>query len=256
MLLFRGALIQILDIPGIVSDAAAGKGMGRRVLSVVRNADLVLIVVDELSQIEVVRRELYNGGFRLDMRRPDVTIAKKETGGLSVNIAVKKARLDADTVRQVLGEFKIHNADVLIRENVTIEALIDSVMKNRVYVPSLVVVNKVDRMDAGSVRRLGREAVAISALKGQNIGALKDAIWAKLGLMRVFMKLPGREADMNEPLIMKRGCTVLDAAEKTLRARSKYLKYARIWGPSAKFPEQKVGPEHRLSEGDIVELHA
>ena len=33
------------------------------------------------------------------------------------------------------------------------------------------------------------------------------------------------------------------------------LKFARIWG-SWTFEGQQVGPEHRIADGDIVELHA
>jgi small GTP-binding protein len=256
MLDYNGAKIQILDIPGIIAEAASGKGMGKRVLSMVRSADLILIIVDKVHQAEVIKRELYNSGFRLDRQRPDVRINRKDTGGLSINIAVRKAAIDKETVRQVLSEFKIHNADVIIRENITPDMLIDCMMKNRLYVPSLVVLNKMDRLSEAEMKIIPAGTVAISASKKMNLEKLKAAIWNKLGLSRIYLKRVGRDPDMREPLIMKTGCTVMNIAEKILRNHSKYLKYARIWGPSARFPEQKVGPEHRLRDGDIVELHA
>ena len=74
----------------------------------------------------------------------------------------------------VLGEFKIHNADVLIRENINEEQLIDSIVKNRVYVPSLVVLNKIDTMLDFS--RVTKDIVKISAAKGDNLDDLKEAI--------------------------------------------------------------------------------
>jgi len=256
MLDYKGAKIQILDIPGIIVDAASGKGRGKRVLSMVRSADLIAIVVDDPGQAEGIKGELYKGGFRLDQRRPDVRIAKKETGGLSINIAVKKPRLDRETIKSILAEFKMHNADVLIRENITADMLIDSMMKNRVYVPSLTVLNKIDKMDGIDLKRIGKDVIAISALKGFNIDALREAIWCRLNLVRIYLKRAGKEPDMDEPLIMRSGCTVMDVAEKILRNHSKDLKYARIWGPSARFPEQKVGADHRLKDTDVVELHA
>ncbi|MEM3866916.1 MAG: TGS domain-containing protein, partial [Candidatus Bathyarchaeia archaeon] len=36
----------------------------------------------------------------------------------------------------------------------------------------------------------------------------------------------------------------------------KNFKYARVWGPSSKFPGEKVGLNHLLKDGDIVEIHA
>lgn len=254
MLEYNGARIQILDIPGLISDAAKGLGKGRQVLSAVRIADLIIFLLDDMKQLEPMRKELYMGGFRLDMKPPDVRIVKKETGGVEVNIAVRRPKLTKDTVLKVLSEFRVHNADVLIRQNIDEEQLIDAMMENRVYVPSLVVLNKIDKiMDFSLVTR---DIVKISAEKGEYLDDLRKAIWKKLGLIRLYMKKIGHEPDMKEPLIMKEGCTVFDVAKKILKGQEKYFKHARIWGPSARFPEQKVGAEHRLKDGDVVELHA
>lgn len=254
MMKYNGALIQILDVPGLIAGAAGGAGKGRQVLSAVRNADLVVFLVDDINQLEPLKRELYIGGFRLDQKPPDVRITKTKTGGINVNMAVRKPILSKETVKKVLAEFKVHNADVVIRENINEEQLIDVVMKNRVYVPSLVVLNKIDKIT--DFNRITKQIVKISAMKGENIEEMKKALWKKLGLIRIYMKKIGKAPDMDEPLIMKEGCTVMDVARKILKGQEKYFRHARIWGPSAKFPEQKVGGEHRLRDRDIVELHA
>ncbi|MGC2440610.1 MAG: GTPase, partial [Nitrososphaeraceae archaeon] len=46
MMEYNGSKIQILDLPGIVEGASKGRGLGRKVLSVARNADLVLMILD------------------------------------------------------------------------------------------------------------------------------------------------------------------------------------------------------------------
>jgi ribosome-interacting GTPase 1 len=46
MMQYNGSKIQILDLPGIVEGASKGRGLGKKVLSVARNADLVLMVLD------------------------------------------------------------------------------------------------------------------------------------------------------------------------------------------------------------------
>ncbi len=254
MLEYNGAKIQILDIPGLISDAAKGLGKGRQVLSAVRIADLIIFLLDDMKQLETIEKELYNAGFRPNQQPPDIKIVKKDTGGLQINIAVKRPKLTKESVKSILSEFKMHNADVLIRENINEEQLIDAMMKNRVYVPSITVLNKIDRiMDFSNV---WGEVIKISAEKNENLDDLRKAIWKKLGLIRLYMKRIGHEPDMEEPLIMKTGCTVMDVAKKILRGQEKYLKHARIWGPSAKFDEQKVGPDHRMKDKDIIELHA
>src|SRR6266571_5130543 len=55
----NGADIQILDLPGIISGASSGRGRGRRVLSVARNADLVMLVLDvfQTGQVKLLKHE-------------------------------------------------------------------------------------------------------------------------------------------------------------------------------------------------------
>ena len=43
---YRGAKIQILDLPGIIEGAKDGKGRGRQVISAARTCDMILIVLD------------------------------------------------------------------------------------------------------------------------------------------------------------------------------------------------------------------
>ena len=51
-----------------------------------------------------------------------------------------------DTVKAILGEYRISNADVILRHDATAEELIDVVEGNRVYVPCIYVLNKIDQI--------------------------------------------------------------------------------------------------------------
>ncbi|MBI4173798.1 MAG: GTP-binding protein [Candidatus Aenigmarchaeota archaeon] len=254
MLEHNGARIQVLDIPGIIEGASRGKGAGKKVLSAARQADMVLLMVDVTKdiawQLGLIRKELYEAGFRIDQRLPEIRLMKKTTGGLAVSFT-RKSRLDAKTVESVLKEFRILNADVIIREDITADQLVDFLMANRVYVPSLVVVNKMDAVSA----RLEPGWIAISAKDKKNLGMLKEAIWSKLGLARIYLKKIGQEPDLKEPLIMRIGCTVLDVASRLHKEMAKEFAFARVWGRSASFAGQKKGIDHKLLDRDIVELH-
>ena len=81
-------------------------------------------------------------------------------------------------------------------------------------------------------------------------------IFRKLNFIRVYCKEVGKKADLDVPMIMFKGATIKDLCEKLHRDFVNKFKFARIWGPSAKFPGQELKRlEHALVDGDIVELH-
>lgn len=68
MMQYNGSNIQIIDLPGIVEGASKGRGLGRKVLSVARNADLVLIILDVFQSelLKILENELYYVGIRVN----------------------------------------------------------------------------------------------------------------------------------------------------------------------------------------------
>ncbi|PSQ03991.1 GTP-binding protein [Halobacteriales archaeon QS_4_69_31] len=265
MLKYNGANIQILDVPGLIEGAADGKGDGQAVLSVVRTADLVVFVLSvfEIDQYERLSQELYDNKVRLDEDPPRVSVRKKHTDGLSVNASVD-LDLDEETVKQVLREQGYVNADVTIGEQVDIDRLLDGVMDNREYIPSLVTVNKADLIEPDyketvdeQLREHGvdpEEAVFISAEKERGLDSLKKAIWEELGLIRVYMDKPGRGVDYEEPLVLREGDTVDDACRKLGGSFDERFRFARVSGPSAKHDEQQVGRDHELADEDVLRI--
>jgi small GTP-binding protein len=262
MMELHGARIHVLDIPGVVEGASRGKGRGREVLSVVRNADLIVIILDadtltkRPEQLDTIRRELHDAGFRLDQERPDVRITKRSGGGLDIGSAVRLTRITRDMVKGALHEFRIFNAEVVIRQDVSMEQLTDCIVGNRAYIPSLVVVNKVDRVPGAGLRWLRErcgDCVLVSAEHGTGIEDFRESVWRRLGLMRVFMKRPGRQPDMKEPVIVSRGSSIRDVARRIHRSWGRAMS-ARVWG-SSRFPGQRLGLDYVLKDGDILEIH-
>ena len=92
----------------------------------------------------------------------------------------------------------------------------------------------------------------IAASKNIGIEELREKIFEKLNLMQVYTKSRYEEANMQEPLMMQKGCSVEDVCNKLHRDLVKFFKYAQIWGKSAKFPGQRVGLDHKIQDGDIV----
>jgi small GTP-binding protein len=246
---YKHATIQIIDMPGIVEGAASGKGRGREVLSAVRIADLIVIVADvfKLDSIEIVKRELYEAGIRLDQKPPDVVIRRKDRGGVKISSTVPLG-LDERTIAEILKEYKIHNADVLIRENITMERLIDALNGNCVYIPSITVVNKIDIMDVDV------NAIKVSATRGINLDLLKEEIYRKLRFIKVYLKPPGEKMS-EKPMILREGARIEDVCRKIHNDFVENFKYARVWGRSVKHEGQRVGLDHVLSDGDVVSIY-
>lgn len=265
MLQYKGANIQLLDVPGLIAGAAAGRGRGREVLSVVRTADLVLFVLSafEIDAYEQLREDLYDNNIRLDSERPNMTIAETGRGGISVTTSTD-LDIDEETVKEVLRAYGYVNADVTIREPLDVDRLVDGVMENRVYLPSIVAVNKADLIDREyletvyeNLRDIGvdpEDAVVISAEAQKGLDALKERIWDALGLIRIYMDKPGRGVDYEEPLVLEAGETIGDACEKLGGRFRERFQFARVRGPSAKHDGQQVGKDHELADEDVLRI--
>lgn len=262
---YNGANIQLLDVPGLIEGAAGGRGGGKEVLSVVRTADVVLFVLSvfEIDQYARLREELYYNKIRLDTRPPSVSVTKKHKGGIKVTTN-GDVGLEEATIKEVLREHGYVNADVTIRERIDVDQLIDGLMDNRIYLPSIVAVNKADLIDRDYLETVNEQlrehgldpedAIFISAEEQKGLESLKESIQTTIGLIRIYMDKPGRGIDYEEPLILREGDTVEDACEKLGGDFSERFRFARVSGPSAKHDEQQVGLDHELADEDVLRL--
>jgi ribosome-interacting GTPase 1 len=96
--------------------------------------------------------------------------------------------------------------------------------------------------------------LAVSATSGTNLNDLKKSIFHALDIIRVHTKSPGQKPDLTDPIILKTGSTVKNAAEDVHKDFKAKLKYAVVWG-SGKFDGQRVSQDHVLQDNDIIELH-
>jgi len=93
-----------------------------------------------------------------------------------------------------------------------------------------------------------------SVKSAQEMERVKEQIYRALDIIRVYTKAPGKSPDMDDPVVLKKGSLLIDAARAIHKDFAKNLKYARIWG-SDEFKGQKVEREHLLEDGDILEFH-
>src|SRR5208282_6416182 len=97
----------------------------------------------------LLEKELRSTGIRVDERAPNVVIEPMTSGGIAVTATVKLTKITEQLVKEMLRVYGMNSARVVIREDITDEQLIDVLLKTRVYIPSLTVMNKIDLVNTG-----------------------------------------------------------------------------------------------------------
>ena len=260
MMEYRGANIQVLDLPGIIKGASSGKGLGKRILSVARTADLVLLVLDVFQPYheDVLVNELGNIGIRLNQLPPNITIEKAAMGGIAVAQQVKLTKISVDHLKDILHLYGLVSARVVVREDVTSEQLADHIAGNISYSKAITVLNKIDLVDDVFLKdlktKIKSDVIEVSANSDVNIELLKEKIYEKLKFIRVYLKPKGGETDFVDPLIAREGDTVEDICNKLHRRLKREFRYGLIWGKSVKFGGQRVGLTHIMLDEDVLTI--
>lgn len=282
---YRGAKIQMLDLPGIIEGAKDGKGRGKQVIAVARTCNLIFIVLDvnkPLHHKQIIERELEGFGIRINKEPPNIVFRKKEKGGISITNTVPLTHLDSDEIRAVMSEYRISSADIAFRCDATVDDLIDVLeAANRRYIPVVYVLNKIDSISIEGkfffiipfpifswnlsfiltiyieLDLLSRipNAVPISSENGWNLDGLLEVMWDRLNLVRVYTKPKGQQPDYEQPIVLRSSsCTVEDFCNHIHKSLIDQFKNAVVWGTSVKHQPQYVGLAHTLCDEDVVTI--
>ncbi|CBK20306.2 uncharacterized protein [Blastocystis hominis] len=264
---YKGCRIQLLDLPGIIEGAAYGRGRGRQVIAVAKSADLILMVLDagkeeEKNHREILERELETVGLRLNKEPPRIYFKVKNAGGIKFNATVKLTQLGDDpydTVYKILHEYRIHNAEVIFRDDYGVDELIDVIEGNRKYVKCLYVYNKIDTVCIEDVDRLARlpHSTVCSIRLNLNVDTVLELIWEYMGLLRIYTKRRAEPPSFDEPVVLSKyrnGLTVEGAVAQISQDLLEKFNYALVWGTSTKYSPQHCGLAHVLEDEDVIQI--
>nr|CAD2175366.1 unnamed protein product [Meloidogyne enterolobii] len=162
-------------------------------------------------------------------------------------------------IQSILHEYKIFNADIIFRENSTVDELIDIIQGNRVYIPCLYVYNKIDQICIEEMDTLARSSphnVVVSCELNLNLDYMLKRIWEYLALIRIYTKKPGSPPDLGpeDGIILRGSSTVEHACHALHRTLAQAFRYAIVWGTSTKFSPQRVGIQHKLHHEDVIQI--
>jgi ribosome-interacting GTPase 1 len=182
-----GVLVQLVEIPGLIEGAHEGRGGGRPLLGVLREADAILFC--------------------------------------------QEAAAPLDALLAVMAELESAGIDL----------------------PAALAATKADEAEPAAIDRLETtfselEIVPVSVLDDASLDRLRDLLWRLTGLVRVYLR------DDDDPVALKPPVTVHDIAHSIHHELADRCEGARVWGPSARFPGQRVGRTHELVDGDSVEI--
>jgi ribosome-interacting GTPase 1 len=266
MLSFEDIQFQLVEVPALVEGSSEGRAEGFMKLAMARNADAIIIVVDvrddPAGNFLMVAGELANSRVLIAPPEGEVEIEKRP--GTQIQFLWEGELSDCSTedVIDLLAGYKIRSALVRVRGSVTLENVEDAIFGNAVYRPTLILANKSDlRPDRRAIQELRQaaeplEVLVASAEHTQNLAqTLGETLFSLLTITRVYTKEPGKEP-AKTPMIFKNSVTVGELARTIHNDFYENFKYARIWGPAAKFPNEKVGLDRRLTDGTVVQLRA
>ncbi len=264
MMKYKDILFQLIDSPSIPYDDSR-ISWENRVLGLARNADGIFLVVDStknpLRQVMGLKKKLESNGIMIKKPSYRITIEKTSKGG--VNIVVNGKILDATTseVKKIFIDYGIRHALVRIWGEAKLDDIEAAIIKNRVYKPTLILLNKADQLNSEEAKRVLSElkkedltGILVSARTGIGLDKIGDKLYDALGIIRVYTKQPNGPVSKT-PIILEKGSRVIDVTELIHSRIARGFKYAKVWGEKVKYPGMKVGADYVLNDGDIIEIY-
>jgi len=158
----------------------------------------------------------------------------------------------------------INSADTLliVIEKINETPFILEQTKQNKTAKKIIIFNKIDLYNENIKRKISETLKSkqhnhaiVSTNTGEGIEELKEKIFKSFPIIRIYTKHPGKKSkNENKPVVLHLNSSLEDVAEKILHGYSKKVKYAKITGPSSKFPDQQVGLKHIVKDKDVVEF--
>lgn len=216
-------------------------------------------ILQALSEIQIK-----TGDYAFTTLRP--TPALTRIGGVLVQLVeipglIEGATDDRGGGRALLGVLRFADAIVyctrLDADPEALRPVINEVALAGIEKPAFLAATRADEAAPGAIDRLRAAypdlaVVPVSVIDEASLEAFADGVWQLTGLIRVRLRSNGATGD--EPLALEDGSTVADVADSVHHELGETFTGARVWGPSARFDGQRVGRDHVVRDGDVVEI--
>ena len=267
----KGAIIQLVDLPALISGAAEGQANGQKVFAQIRNADLVALVIDlstdPVVQLETLLLEFKKARIKLNEAKSKIKLEKSSGIGI-ITVNADFFPGGREGLIAYLQSLRINSGIITLDEPITEEELFDFLRIKSVTIPSVIIATKGDApasknnfnllkkyLDKCLAGRFEIIPVSIKFLgsKVNNPEVITEKLFQTVGFIRVYTR--NEEGVVaTKPIVLKKGTTVENIAERLGKNFVKIFRFAKIWGESMKFDGQRAGIEHELLDQDIVQI--
>lgn len=255
---YNGVIIQLVDSPSIMP---GNEDWNNNIISLIRSADGIVIVLDATKDIQEDFNKIYN--FLLEN---GILIGRKDFSLRFVKTVVKEPVFimngeiigaTAENIRRMLLDYGYRNVVVEFYGKATVDELEAYLNSNVIHLRSVILINKCDEKSVeGNFDFKGINFLQISVAKSINLDKIPEFIFSSSDKIRIFTKEPNEDKPSHKPLVVDKNTKVIEIAEMIHKDLAKNFKYARVWGKSVKFQGEKVGPYHVPSDGDIIEIRS
>lgn len=156
----------------------------------------------------------------------------------------------------------VNNTDLLLEVITNVEEIkeIDNYLV-KFKGEKIIVFNKSDILNEDEKRKISANLsskkynfVLVSTDTEEGLEILKNKMLQSFKILKIYLKEPDKSEPSKIPMTIKSPATIKNIAEKIGKNFLASVKEIHIWGPSSKFPNQKVGLNHELKDNDIVEF--
>lgn len=266
----KGARLQLVELPSLVKNSSRGEMQGKLVLAGIRASDCVIITInlaeDPIQQLELVLDEINKSKVRLNVDRPMVHIEKTGSGNIQVFNDHFYIDGDKETITDLLRTSGYTNAIIRFYGEVKVNQLLDSLDRSVTYLSAVIFATKGDLEGSKRNYKKLKDFIKTSGLKfpiyavsqnhKESYEGLKEQLFQALRRIRVYTKQPDGKVNQKPIVLESEKCFVSDATRAVSKEFLKHFRFCRIWGKSANFDGEKVGLDHKLTDGDIVQIFA
>lgn len=250
---FSGTKIQLVEIPGIIRGASKGKAQGTQLISIIRNSDAIVAVVNSKDEFKVIESELLKSNIRMNEEKPKIEISPSKFPGFSIT-GKEFFEGSEEQLIDFLKGMGMFNVNVILKEKTTLDKIAQSLDEKIVYKKTIIVT----RFESvkGEMEKNPKFKGKVFLIDGkEKMTELKQELFHLLGKIIIYTKKPGQQPIYEEPLVLKEGATVEEVAGKLHKDFAKNLKYVKVWG-SSKFPGQRVSKDYNLKNKDVIEIYS